>query len=524
MRLPSPSPEDTLVAFVFAAAPMQNRVFALCRLLSACLLLLLLAMPFPRAAIAQDGRAEKSTKDAARAGGGWTEFTAKQGAKVIHVANDGDDGNPGSKNRPKATIQAAYDALRDGKADSILLRRGDRWTLSKTIIWTKSGPKSGDEGWMRVGAYGDEDDPRPVLDFAGGVGMHISPGYQSDRTISNLAFTDVHFLSKERLDNPRRAASGYAVMLVAVEWRGKAGTPFRSVLFENVKIQGFGGGLGAGKDVADLRVRRSIFTDIFNPGGPGTHCTALLAEADGLLIEENVFFRIQHSDLEGVDGVSHFAHSAYIAAQARNVVCRGNFIIKATEGLMVRAGGVYERNVSAENAVACMFGQAYGVTPTADGVSVEVRENLFLDNQDGFNLGNARGGTFTQNLLLSTRRELPAQSVTLIGRNAQNGGENIGVHGVAFTENHLSGKIRFAQPERDQRHYTGLTFTRNRDDVAPLSKDVGDFLESIGLAGATMTDYGLLLVQRDRANFDSKLTTAAILDYYRKVVGLPPLK
>jgi len=345
---------------------------------------------------------------------------------------------------------------------------------------------------MRLGAYGDENKPRPVLDFVGGASMHVSPGYRSDRVLSNLAFTDVHFVASERLDKPRGATSGYAVMLIAVEWKG-SGMPFRHVLFENMKLQGFGGGISTERNVEDLRIRRSIFTDLFNPGGSGMHCSGVLTEAAGLLLEDNVFFRIQHPDTDGVDGISVFAHSAYIGAGARDVVCRGNFIVKATEGLMVRSGGVYERNVSAENSLACMFGQAYGVTPTADGVPVQVRENLFLDNQEGFSLGNARGGDFTQNLLLRGPEGDRDQDLTLIGRNPQRDGVNIGVHGVAFAENHLSGKIRFAQPQRDEQHYSDVSFSRNKDDVSPLSKDVGDFLKSVGLKGATMTDYAALL-------------------------------
>lgn len=500
---------------------MPHRSSQVPRLLVACLLGLLGATL--REVTAQQGPSAAPKRSRVAANGGWTEFAAQPSARVIHVAADGDDAGPGTKSRPKATLQAAYETLRDGSTDCVLLRRGDRWTLSKTFLWSKSGPEADDDGWMRVGAYGDEREPRPVLEFVGGAALHLTPGYRSDRVVAQLAFADLHLVAADRRRDPR-AASGYAVMLVAVEWRGESGTPFQGILFENLKLQGFGGGISSGKDVRDLRVRRSIFVDLYNPGGQGTHCSALLSEADGLLIEENVFFRIQHPDLEGVDAISHFSHSAYIGAAARDVVCRGNFVIKATEGLMVRSGGIYERNVSAENAIACMFGQAYGVTPTADGVPVEVRENLFLDNQEGFHLGNARGGTFAQNLLLRSQRDTPAQDLILIGRNAQGTGENIGVHRVRVTENHLSGAIRFAQPEKDERHYSGLDFVRNRDEVEPPSKDLRDFLQAARLSGSTLSDYGELLVARDRSNFDARLQTKAILDHYRRGVGLPALK
>lgn len=461
----------------------------------------------------------KAVGKKAAAAAGWTSFEAKAG-RTIHVANNGDDGNPGTETRPKKTIAAGFAELRDGKPDSLLLRRGDRWPEAKIFYWTKSGPDGAGEGWMRLGAYGDLAKPRPVWDLAAGDGMHITPGFESDRVIANVAFSDVHFLSSGRLANPGSAGSGYAVSLIAVNWKGE-GKPFRRVLFENVKIQGFGGGLNSSRDVDGLTLRRSIVTDLFNPGGAGVHCSGVLTTASNVLIEDNVFFRIQHVDNPAVTAMSHFSHAAYIGAEARDVVCRGNFIVKAFDGFMVRAGGVYERNVSAENQIACMFGQAYGVLPTPDGVEAKVNDNLFLDNLEGLSLGNTRSGAVAQNLLLSTPDGKADQGITLIGRNAQGGGVNVGVHGVEFTDNCMSGRIAHSNEKKDENHYSDLRFTRGRTNM-PVTRPVADFLRAAGLEGKSMTDYALLLVERDRANFDS-LRTTAILNFYRKASGLREL-
>ena len=37
-----------------------------------------------------------------------------------------------------------------------------------------------------------------------------------------------------------------------------------------------------------------------------------------------------------------------LGAEVRNVVSRGNIVIKATEGFMQRSGGVFERNVASD--------------------------------------------------------------------------------------------------------------------------------------------------------------------------------
>lgn len=477
---------------------------------------LVASLLLPGALLAQG---TKAVGKKAAAAAGWTSFDAKAG-RTIHVANNGDDDNPGTEARPKKTIAAGFAELRDGKPDSLLLRRGDRWPEAKLFFWTKSGPDGDGEGWMRLGAYGDLAKPRPVWDLASAEGMHITPGFESDRVIANVALTDVHFLSSGRLSNPGSIGAGYAISLIAVNWKGK-GKPFRRMLFENVKLQGFGGGLNTSRDVDGLTLRRSIITDLFNPGGAGAHCSGVLTAATNVLIEDNVFFRIQHVDNPAVTAMSHFSHAAYIGAEARDVVCRGNFIVKATDGFMVRAGGVYERNVSVENEVACMFGQAYGVLPTPDGVEARVADNLFLDNRDGLNMGNTRGGTVTQNLLLRTPQGKTDQGLVLIGRNAQGGGTNIGVHSVALVDNCLAGDIRHSSDKKDPQHYSGLTFTRNRTDM-PVTRPMADFLRAAGLEGKSMTDYALLLVERDRATFDS-LRTTAILNFYRKASGLREL-
>jgi hypothetical protein len=452
---------------------------------------------------------------------GWTDFTAPAGARIIHVANNGNDANPGTRDRPKATFAAGYKELRDGEADVLLLRRGDTWEVHH-FRWEKSGPSKANAGWMRLGAYGDERRPRPVLEARSGDALAFTPGYRSARVLSHLAVTDICFLASDRLANPRNATpEAAAVSYIAAEWHGE-GSAFRHMHCENVKIRGFNLGFNIGHNMEDFRLRRSVLVDIFSPGKG--HAQGVLTSAKGVLLEENVFYRIQHPVTPGVDEISYFSHPGYITAEATDVVCRGNFIFRATEGFMVRAGGTYERNVSAENGIAAMFGQAYGVNPTPGGVTADIRDNLFLNNGGGFNIGNTRAGTMEDNLLLRDPDCSHSQNLTLIGRNAQGRGMNIGVHDMAFSRNYLCGEFVYSSGENDKTSYSGLTFVKNRTGEPPIRAGVGNFLKSIRFPGSTLDDYASVLIERDRATFREELTTKPLINFYRAACGLPPLR
>lgn len=454
--------------------------------------------------------------------GGWTEFPVQPGARVIHLANNGSDSNPGTRERPMATFAAGYEQLRNGEADVLLLRRGDTWELHH-FRWEKSGPAETNAGWMRLGAYGDEKNPRPVLEGKSGDALAFTPGYRSDRVLSHIAVTDISFLASERLADPRRASpEAAAIAYIAAEWRGE-GAAFRHMHCENVKIRGFNLGFNIGHNMEDFRLRRSILADLFSPGGKG-HAQGVLTSAKGLLLEDNVFYRIQHPDTPGVDAISYFSHPGYITAEATNVVCRGNFIFRATEGFMVRAGGTYERNVSAENGIAAMFGQAYGVNPTPGGVVANIRDNLFLNNGGGFNIGNTKSGVMEDNLLLRSADCPQPQNLTLIGRNAQGRGMNIGVHDTVFQRNHICGQIVYSSGEKDEASYGGLTFSKNRTGEGPIREKLGDFLKSIRCQGGSLDDYAALLLERDRTTFREELTTTPMLNFYRRACELPPLR
>jgi hypothetical protein len=113
---------------------------------------------------------------------GWTDLEAiinsdgYSDARIVYVSNSGNDStaqrynrnsaelggrplNPTGNIASYATIAAAYQQLRSGYPDVMLLKRGDSWGTSLTII--KKGRNASER--MIVAAYGPESAPRPTV-------------------------------------------------------------------------------------------------------------------------------------------------------------------------------------------------------------------------------------------------------------------------------------------------------------------------------------------------------------------------
>ncbi len=452
---------------------------------------------------------------------GWTDFPAQPGARVIHVSATGDDSADGSLATPRRTLAGGYALLRDGQPDWLLLKRGDTFPLTGSFQWGKSGPATG-SGWMRLGAYGDENAPRPVLDSQGGY-IVISPGYQSSRVLSRLAMTDVHLSATSRIANSGTTSSNInAIQVVAISWQG-TGYPVRDLLFENFRISGFTMGLVADDNAVNgLTIRRCIFDRIF--GVNTGHSSAVIAGAANWLIEDNLFYRVMSPDIAGVgsSAYSGFSHSVYVTAAASNVVSRGNIMIKAPDAVMQRAGGVYSRNVSAHTNIGGNVGQAWGVTPVAGGVVAHVSENLALNSMGGnFFLGNINSGVVESNLLLQDMDGQAVTSFNLVSRNNSGTGVNIGVHNTVFTSNLICGGISYNPG--DTASFSGLTFSGNQTNLGPTSTSIANYLQAVGWSGSTVDDWAQHLMIRDRTTFTVNQLSASVINFYREHYALPPL-
>ncbi len=452
--------------------------------------------------------------------GGWADIPMATNGRVVHVSETGNDSADGSLANPRRTLAGGFELLRDGQPDWLLLQRGDTFPLTGAWQWDKSGPVSG--GWMRLGAYGDPDDARPVIESQDGY-IVITPGYRSSRVIRNVAFTDVVMSATDRLLNSATTTANVsAISLIAVEWQGSSGQPFNDLLFENCRVSGFTFGFVSSNDVIGLTIRRCTFDHIF---GAGTnHSSGALAGARNLLLEDNLFYRIMSPDIPGVgsNAYSGFSHSAYVGADASNVVSRGNIFIRTPDAVMQRAGGTYSRNVSAHTNVAGNLGQAWGVTPAPGGVLGQVIENLGLNTiSESFFLGNMRGGAVDSNMLLEDLDGQGQTNFDLVARNNAGSGVNIGVHDTAFSANLVSGIISWNPAETAS--FSGLTFNGNQENLGPTTTSIADYLQSVGWSGNTVDDWAQHLLARDRNNYAERHLSLSVINFYRAHYALPPL-
>lgn len=453
--------------------------------------------------------------------GGWTPFTSQPGSRIIHVSNSGDDTAAGTEAAPKRTIAAGYAQLRNGYADWLLLKRGDTFQHTTTWQWNKCGP-AGNAGWMRFGAYGDTSLPRPVLSMTQGSNFVLTPGFQASTVFRKVAITDIFYLAEGRLANSATTTwNPLAIQTIATQWQG-VGKAFSGILVENCRFSGFQFGVSTGSDVEDLTIRRCIFDHIF--GVNTGHASGVLGAATNWLLEDNIFYRIMSPDIAGLgsNAYSGFAHSVYVVAQSLNVVASRNVFVKASDPVMLRAGGVYSQNVCVGCNVPGNVGQAWGVAPAAGGVVADVRENLCLNSiGTGFFLGNTATGTIRANLLLEDVDGQGVTSFNLVPRNDTGLGVNIGVHNTTFDSNILTGTISYNPA--DTVSFSGLTFQGNQTGVGTTGTSMGSYLQSIGLKGNDLDDWASQLLQRDRANFTTAYLSTSIINFYRAYYSLPPI-
>ncbi len=297
---------------------------------------------------------------------GWTTFEDAIRERTFYVSSsDGRDSWSGiDASRPKRTIAAAKELLRDGHADKLLLKRGDRFE-GGLGQWKKSGRHR--KHPMLVSSYGDSDE-RPVLVVSEGGGLMTHGGGGSPPRVDHVAIVGLHFLA----DRPNGAndASG-------VSWH----QPGRDFLIEDCVFERFSTGLviqAIGGRHQNFRLRRSVVIDSFNTVG-GNPQGIYIVHVDGVLIEECVFD--QNGWMPGIDkaGADIFSHNLYIDTNNSGVVVRDNIIASgASHGIQMRSGGLCEGNLLVRNSIALMMAGRSG--PRAE--SAIARNNVILDGKN----------------------------------------------------------------------------------------------------------------------------------------------
>jgi len=462
---------------------------------------------------------------------GWTDFSLTPVDETIYVSSStGNDGQPGTQTQPVATLAAAYALIEDGEADWVLLQRGDTFLLPNGMDWTKNGPATPSSGWMRLGAYGTGN--RPIIDCVeSALCLQFGPGFQGAAPFTSVAITDIHFTESQRLVNGATTASeAVAVNFIASQYAG-GGKAFRNVLLEGNKFSGFQSGIISAGDTDNLIVRRNIFTEFFRSTLHGDG-NGVLNSGDNTLLEENIFFRFYDPFMDrvpddegnpGDGGWSRRTHSAYLGAEGSSTV-RGNIVIRAPEGMMMRNISSHERNVYAlDNFTAWNSGQCFGVLPHVGGVTPTDVDNLAIDNYGDALVGNVASGTFARNMVIHSTTGPTNVDVVLWGNADGVGGTNLGVHNMLIERNYLSGALIHQHGAPNVLpHYSGNTVLNNTENVgAVTSRTIAGYLSTAGIGGTTWDDLGMYLIAMERNTWNE--AALDLLNYFRVAASLPSL-
>ena len=313
---------------------------------------------------------------------GWTDFTPllESDSRIMYVAADGNDStalvyaphdaqigddpmHPLGSVRAFATFQAARSRMRDFKADWILFRRGDVFTLPHGIYSHGTNPffrhaPDGPSIRKVFGAYGPVSDPRPII---------LS---SSNRLIHGFAVADLQNANSAFVSLDLRAAGVQSDDGTVIAVCGA-----RNLHFEDCRLRGGNlvipfkwSGDPNTRHPSGIVLRRCVVVDAARASGG--HIQGLFLDGvEGCILEECVFDRngyIQDptdpstwtaklrtdnratDPMPSGDGVqphrTWFSRNLYLSSYS-DLYIRGCILSRSASSHQMRVGGVAERNV-----------------------------------------------------------------------------------------------------------------------------------------------------------------------------------
>ncbi len=319
----------------------------------------------------------------------WTHFAPSEDTRLVFVSSSsGRDTNSGlSPNEPVKSLARAYELLRDGHPDWMLLRRGDVWYESMPRP-TKSG-RAVDER-MVIGAYGDSPERPEIRPADGEQGLQATGSEQ----LKHIAFVGLYIEPAQRSDDSNP---------VGIRWLAECD----DILFEDVSVIGFKDNVilqayPTSNNLTGIRFNGCVVADAYSTSG----------HSQGFYVQGVNGLTIQHSVITS-NGFNHdlgaeptiFNHNIYVQNGCSGIVVKDNIIADASShGLQLRPGGTVENNLFISNPLAMLLGG--GSYPEPDGVSGVVKHNLVMYGRDiadnlprsfGFTISNIDGAQVTNN-------------------------------------------------------------------------------------------------------------------------------
>lgn len=303
---------------------------------------------------------------------GWTEITPDTDTRKVYVSSSlGDDTNDGlSQNTPKKSIKEAWDLIRNGYADQLLLKRGDTWTLT-TGITCKSG-RSADHPLL-ITYYGDNGN-RPVI-------RNIYPVFNlNGNVLNNFAIIGIEFYGYT--SDPKNEAFTNESCGNIFRWVGSGSNILVedcNIRFNMIVVQGYEGRF------SNFSMRRSIVVDAWSHNSWFSHDGRIqgiyVSGTDGVVFEECLFDHNGWSDHVQDAMPNMYNHNLYIQYGTSNCRFTGNIITWASaHGLQARSGGIIEKNLFVKNAIAVNSGY-HAHEPTAGDWTTSIKQNVVLEGR-----------------------------------------------------------------------------------------------------------------------------------------------
>lgn len=320
---------------------------------------------------------------------GWSIIKPDIETKIVYVSSsEGDDSSgqtyngvgmddPFNPTMVKAykTIEKAYEQIRDGKPDWILLKKGDIFELEKTI-WLKTGKSQ--NAHIVLGSYGAENGKRPVVDSKlnntiQGLGNR---GYNTIVGIEFYASTNDPNSAKF-LGWDSKGKSAYTNLASNVN----GDKYLRGIHLENNRFNYYSGGIVIGSMEGAINknivIRRNEILNSYSTTG---HSQGMfLSRIDGILIEENVldhngWYQQRPSNValntKEKGYATFFNHNIYIE-NSNNLVIRKNISSRSSSiGMKFTSNSSYDSKVD-----------------TINSQNILLDSNLIVEGEVGFSLG-----------------------------------------------------------------------------------------------------------------------------------------
>jgi hypothetical protein len=283
--------------------------------------------------------------------------------------------NPSIAVVPFQTAAQALGAVRNGKADVMLFKRGDTWDHQSAgmYVWKHdSGNRRtgiSPSKRMIVGAYGNPSAQNPTFTLSGGnTTAQLSISQVAGG--ANLIFAHLAF----NYPTPLAEFQGAAIMSVIGDV-----TAASNNLIEGLSVSGHGKGTFVIQGAfTNWCVRRTVVANNYN--NPW-----YFDAINGIWIEENICegvgLRWRENNLTSTTGVR--PQTFYIQSNCSNVTAIHNIISQfESTGIQMRPGGRLEGNLCIDGAMAYL--NSGSIQGGAAQVNCETKNNMFFDLIDRF--------------------------------------------------------------------------------------------------------------------------------------------